>query len=222
LVRYNKNFIAFHNPIETSSWLPFCKNDYSIKNERVSVLYSGRIGMGITDSIYEVAEAIDMMNLNGMKIDLHIQTPTKDERILNQLKKYKCIIINPFAELSQLPGIFSDADILLLANDFTDDALDYLRLSMPTKASEYMVSGTPVLIYSPEETAVTKFFKENECGYCVTRQDQKEIIKAFENLINDEEYRRRTGTRAIEIARSRFSAVKVRKEFQELLLGLVS
>lgn len=222
LVRYNKNFIAFHNPIETSSWLPFCKNDYSIKNERVSVLYSGRIGMGITDSIYEVAEAIDMMNLNGMKIDLHIQTPTKDERILNQLKKYKCIIINPFAELSQLPGIFSDADILLLANDFSDDALDYLRLSMPTKASEYMVSGTPVLIYSPEETAVTKFFKENECGYCVTRQDQKEIIKAFENLINDEEYRRRTGTRAIEIARSRFSAVKVRKEFQELLLGLVS
>lgn len=217
--RYKKNFIAFHNPIETSSWLPFRKNDYPIRKERVSVLYSGRIGMGITESIYEVAEAIDRMNLNGSKIDLHIQTPTKDEGILCQLRKYKCIIINPFAELSQLPMIFSNADILLLANDFSDHALDYLRLSMPTKASEYMVSGTPVLIYSPEETAVTKFFKENECGYCVTLQDQNEIIKAFEYLINNEEYRRKTGSRANEIARTRFSADKVRKEFQELLLA---
>ncbi len=217
--RYGKDFIAFHNPIETSSWLPFCKKDYSIKNERVSVLYSGRIGMGITESIYEVAEAVDSMNMNGMKIDLHIQTPTKDERILNQLKKYKSIIINPFAELSRLPQIFSDADILLLANDFSDDALDYLRLSMPTKASEYMVSGTPVFIYSPEETAVTKFFIENECGYCVNRQDQNGIIKALGYLINNEEYRRKTGLRANEIARSRFSAEKVRKEFQDLLLA---
>lgn len=222
IARYKKNFIAFHNPIETSSWLPFSKKDYSLQNDRVSVLYSGRIGMGITDSIYEVAEAVDRMNLNGMEIKLHIQTPTKDERILNQLKKYKSIIINPFAELYQLPEIFSNADILLLANDFSAHALDYLRLSMPTKASEYMVSGTPVLIYSPEETAVTRFFKDNECGYCVTRQDQNEIIKAFEYLINNEEYRRKTGTRAHEIARSRFSAEKVRKEFQNLLLGLIS
>lgn len=220
--RYKKDFIAFHNPIETSSWLPFSKKDYSLKNGRVSVLYSGRIGMGITDSIYEVAAAVDRMNMNGMKIDLHIQTPTKDERILSQLKKYKSVIINPFAELSQLPGIFADSDILLLANDFSDHALDYLRLSMPTKASEYMVSGTPVLIYSPAETAVTRFFKDNECGCCVTKQDQQEIIDAFTYLINNESYRKQIGTRAVEIARSRFSADKVRTDFQALLLNLVS
>jgi len=220
--RYKKNFIAFHNPIESASWLPYSKKDYSFKNGRIKILYSGRIGMGITESIYEVAGAVDSMNTDGLQIDFHIQTPTKDEQILNQLKKYKSIIINPFAELSQLPQIFSEADILILANDFSDHALDYLRLSMPTKASEYMVSGTPVLVYSPEETAVTKFFRDNECGYCVTRQDQKEIINAFYHLINDENYRKQLGTRAIEIARSRFSADKVRPEFQTLLLNLVS
>lgn len=222
LKRYKKNFIPFHNPIETSLWLPVSKTDYAIKNGRISVLYSGRIGMGITDSIYEVAAAIDRMNEEGTNIDFRIQTPTKDESIHNQLRKYKHLIVNPFAELSELPAIFSSADILVLANDFSDHGLDYLRYSMPTKASEYMISGTPVLIYSPAETAVTKFFKQNDCGFCVTKQDQEEIINAFKTLINSEDYRRKIGGRAVETARSRFSADKVRKEFQDLLLNLVS
>jgi len=220
LSRYNKRFIAFHNPIETEAWLPHCKKEFTLQKEDISILYSGRIGMGITDSIYEFGSAIDSINRNGNHIKLHIQTPTKDERILNQLKKYNCIVINPFAALEQLPGIFSEADILLLANDFSDHARDYLKLSMPTKASEYMISGTPVLVYSPEETAVTKFFSGNECGYCITVQDQKTIIRAIQFLIRDEKYREKISGKAVELAKSRFSAVTVRKAFQNLLIDL--
>ncbi len=220
--RYNKQFLAFHNPIETEKWLPYSKKDYSVRKDNVKILYSGRIGMGIRDSIYEVASAIDKMNNNEFNIKLHIQTPTREEGVLSQLKKYRCVVINPFASLDQLPEIFSGADLLLLANDFSPQAADYLKLSMPTKASEYMISGTPILAYSPEETAVSRFFKHHECAYCVHEQDQAEIIKAVRFMLSNENYCKAIGNKAVEVAKNNFSAQKVRAEFQNLLIKTVN
>ena len=220
--RYNKRFIAFHNPIETEKWLPYSKKDYTIKNDKVVILYSGRIGMGIKESIYEVAAAIDKIDRSEFDIRLHIQTPTRNESVLNQLKKFRCIVINPFVSLDQLPKIFSDADLLLLANDFSSHGADYLKLSMPTKASEYMISGTPIFAYSPAEAAVSKFFNTHECAYCVHKQDQTEIIKAVKFMLSNEDYRKKIGSKAVEVAKENFSALKVRAEFQRLLIKAVN
>lgn len=219
--RYNKMFTAFHNPIETELWLPYCKTSFRLDKRHISILYSGRIGIGITDSLYEIASAIDLMNNTELNIKLYIQTPAENTDILNRLQSYKCIVINPFAAYEQLPKIFSDADILLLANDFSKSAMDYLRYSMPTKASEFMISGTPILIYAPSGAAVTTFFIKNECGYCVSQQNPDEIIKRIQYLISNEEYRKKISFNAVSLAKDKFSTEKVRKEFQGLLINLI-
>lgn len=216
--RYNKMFTAFHNPIETEFWLPYCKKSFNIDKKHITILYSGRIGIGITDSLYEIASAIDIINNTELNIKLHIQTPTKNPNILNRLKSYKCIVINPFAAYEELPKIFSDADILLLANDFSKSAMDYLRYSMPTKASEFMISGTPILIYAPVEAAVMTFFIKNECGYCVSHHSLDEILKGIQYLISNEEYRKKISFNAVSLAKDKFSAEKVRKEFHDMLI----
>jgi glycosyltransferase involved in cell wall biosynthesis len=218
--RYNKNFKAFHNPIETEVWLTNREKSFVLNTEYITILYSGRIGIGITDSLYEVASAIDSTINEGINIKLHIQTPTKEPGILARLQRYKCVVINPFAALEQLPKIFSEADILLLANDFSVQGVDYLKFSMPTKASEYMISGTPVLVYSAEETAVSKFFSQNECGHCVPSQGPEEIIKALQFLIRNEEYRKKISSNAVKLAKELFDANRVRYEFQQLLINL--
>ena len=218
--RYNKKFNAFHNPIETEIWLPNRKTSFVLNKEHITILYSGRIGIGITDSLYEVASAIDSIINRGINIKLYIQTPTKDPGILTQLQRYKCVVINPFAALEQLPKIFSEADILLLANDFSVQGVDYLKFSMPTKASEYMISGTPVLVYASDKTAVSKFFSRNQCGYCVTKQDKNELISAIKFMINNEEYRKQISGKAVHLAKEKFDADKVRSEFQKSLINL--
>ncbi len=218
--RYNKKFIAFHNPIETKVWLPHCKTSYSLNKKYVTILYSGRIGIGITDSVIEIASAIDKIEKNEVNIKLHIQTPVKDQNILNLLQRYNCVVINPFVEYTQIPKIFSEADILLLANDFSVQGVDYLKFSMPTKASEYMISGTPILVYSAEETAVSKFFSQNECGYCLTRQGTEEIIKALQFMIGNEEYRKKISRNAVLLAKEKFDAEKVKKNFQKIINNL--
>jgi glycosyltransferase involved in cell wall biosynthesis len=132
------------------------------------------------------------------------------------------VVLNPFADYSQIPAIFSKADILLLASDFSSYGIKYLRFSMPTKASEYMISGTPVMVYTPDIVAVSKFFSRNECGCCITTESKDEIINGIRYLINNEEYRKRISFNAVNLAKERFDAVKVRTEFQKLIINLLN
>ena len=219
--RYGKDFKAFHNPIDTELWLPYTKKNFSIEKENVKILCSGRIGHnGIGESLVEVASAIDTMNGNKLNIKLHIQTPAIDKGIHDQLSKFSCVFFNQIAEYSQIPKIFSDADILLLANDFNHEAIKYLKYSMPTKASEYMISGAPILVYTPEQAAVSGFFSKNGCGLCVSRQNKEEIIKAITYLIDKEDYRKEISGKSVQLARDKFDASKVRKQFHSLLSNL--
>jgi len=221
--RYEKKFIPFHNPVDVELWIPFSKKDFTIDKKYINILYSGRIGdNGIAESVVEVASAIDTMKDGEANIKLHIQTPTKDSRIIDRLNKYRCIVFNPFADYKQIPRIFSNADILLLANDFSTLGLKYLKFSMPTKASEYMISGTPVMVYAPLDAAVSQFFSRNECGYCITMQKREEIIKAIKYIIDNEWYRKKISLNAINLARERFGAGKVRNNFQRLLVNLIN
>jgi glycosyltransferase involved in cell wall biosynthesis len=219
-IRYNKKFFAFHNPIDLKVWVPFCKTDFTINRDQIVMLYSGRIGIGIADSIMEVASAVESLNNEGLNIKLHIQTPTEEQSIMNMLNMYHCVTFNKIAEYSELPKIFSSADILLLANDFDNLGISYLKLSMPTKASEYMISGTPILVYAPEEAAVLKILKHNECGYCLSKREETEIMSAIRFLINNEEYRKMISQNSVNYAKRFFDAEKVRTDFQNLIVKL--
>lgn len=217
--RYNKTFLPFHNPIETSKWLLYTKKDYSIDRSSIKILYSGRIGTGITSSLIDIASAIDSIRTDGLNISLHIQTTTREPEIIKQLSHFKCIVFNPIAEYSRIPEIFSDADILLLANDFSSQAEKFLRLSMPTKASEYMISGVPILVYAPESVAVSKFFGVNNCGHCLKSDSREDIVSAILFLVDNKDYREQLGREAVALALERFDADSVRSAFQGVIFS---
>lgn len=219
--RYGKEFLPFHNPIDTDRWLTHSKTNFEIDPGNIKILYSGRIGdNGIDESLFEVASAIDLIDNKNFNIRLHIQTPSKDVAILNRFRNFKCVIINPFINYDQLPRVFADADILLLPNDFTSRGVDYLRFSMPTKAPEYMISGSPILVYASGQTAISQFFGNNRCGYCVTRQDPQELRRAILLLINNKEIRMELSRNAVKLAIQKFNSDRVRSEFQGLMKKL--
>ena len=218
LKRYNRKFRPFHNPIEVNAWQPYSKTDFRIAGDHVKILYSGRIGPGITDSLLEVAAAIDSLNSAGERIKLYIQSASNNKELINKLQRYDCIIINPVTDYSNLPKVFSNADILTIVNDFDSRGIEFLKYSMPTKASEYMISGTPVFVYAHSDIAVLKFFADNECGCCVTQQNPEELKRAILLLINDEAYRKHLSCNAKKLATELFDAEKVRRDFRQLLI----
>lgn len=219
-IRYGHEFIAFHNTLDLKFWLPNKKVDFNLDNNEKTILFSGRIGTGIKKSLFELASATEILNQRDNAVILHIQSPNIDKETLKLLKKFGSVVINPPIEYSSIPKLYAKADILVIANDFSKEGIRYLKFSMPTKAPEYMISGTPVLVYASSETALYKLFAENKCGHCVSRQSVKELADAIEYLMNNKKYREELSNTAVNFAIEHFDSYKVRTKFQHLLLDL--
>jgi glycosyltransferase involved in cell wall biosynthesis len=208
LMRYGKIFLPFHNPINVKDWTASIKKDYSRKDTFI-VLYAGRIGTGLQNCLLSFAYAVKNQVNKGRKIEFHIQSGS-DHPVLKELDKIECVKFRNQVPYEQLPNVFSSSDLLLLPNDF-DEKFKY---SMPTKASEYMVSGTPILVFSSSETAVTKHTLKYGWAYVVSENSIEKLEKAINELYEDEELRKETGCRAKEFAIKNYESEQIRENFK--------
>jgi len=215
-IRYSLNFIPFHNPIDLNHWSSGVIKDYNRKDV-FRILYAGRIGNGLRNSLFEVASAIsEILENNTFKIELQIQA-TSDDGILDKLKKFNFVKINPPVEYTDLPKIFSGADLLLLPNDFDKKSINFLKYSMPTKASEYMASGTPILLYSHPDTAVAKHALKNNWAFVVSENSYQKLKVAIKKLYEEMELRKNVGVSAQRFAFEHYDSTIVRAYFRDVL-----
>lgn len=214
--RYGYNFTPFHNPIDIKFWGASSKKNYEL-NGTFTILYAGRIGTGIQNCFFEVAEAIGNLISKGFKIELHIQATNFNE-IFNDLAKFSFIKINDAVDYKELPMIFGAADLLLLPNDFETKSVSFLRYSMPTKASEYMISGTPILLYSSIETAVTKHAIKYNWAYVVSEKNAKKLESAILEIYKNQELRSKLSNIAREYAINNYDSTKIKTQFKNSFL----
>jgi glycosyltransferase involved in cell wall biosynthesis len=216
LRRYNKAFKPFHNPIEIDRFIGI-KRETATNDKILRVLYLGRIGVANKKSIHSFSKVISDLKTDQFIITLDIFTSDTDNRFIKKISGLKNIKINPAVHYEEVPSLLKEFDLLLLPLDFTKDGLRYARYSIPTKASEYMISGTPVLVYAPGETAISKFISSNECGYCVNEQNKNKLEIELQHIINDKENREKLRNTAFKLAKRLFDATRVRSEFQNSL-----
>ena len=93
---------------------------------------------------------------------------------------------------------------------------------MPTKAPEYMISGTPMIIFAPEETAIVQYAMKHDIGFIISENKINDIAVSIRQLINDEELRSRIGRKAIQIAELNHNSKFVNQHFKTLICSAVS
>jgi glycosyltransferase involved in cell wall biosynthesis len=211
--RYRKTFVPFHNPIDTNFWRQFQRDDYTL-SESPNVLYAGRTGLGIQDSLKTIANSIQRVNEDlSLEIKFVLQTPDLPDWIA----KYPCVQHRKQVPYSELPKVFSEADLLILPYDFSEVSTHYIKYSMPTKASEYMASGTPILLFSPKDTAVVQYAEKYNWAAIVTENNIEELTKTIKHLFSDVSYRKKLAKQAQNIAESRHDEKTVSSAFKELI-----
>lgn len=215
-IRYNKEFIPFHNPIQIGKWLPFAKNDWTIK-DKFTILYAGRIGRGIKNSIYDISRAVNNFSKKNDKILFEILTNnfSEIEKIVELNKHVKWL--KPI-EYSELPKKFSSVDLLILPEDFDPDSIEFLKYSIQTKVPEYMISGTPIMVYADKRTALAKYAMAEGWAYLVSEHNEILLTRALEELYNDLPLRKRLAERARKVAIQNEDAETVRENFRGKLL----
>jgi glycosyltransferase involved in cell wall biosynthesis len=214
--RYNKRFIPFHNSIDIERWLASSRTKWDLK-DRVQILYAGRIGFGTSSALIDIAEAIQELNSEGFSVNFNIQTGSIDNPIYDKLKKINCVKINPYIEYHDLPNLFAKADILILPIDFDNSNLKFIKLSMPTKVPEYMITGTPIFIYSPSETALVEYAAKDKWAQLLSDNSIEKIKQNLKQLITDENLRKSLGTRAKQTAMKNHDNSVVTKNFMGYL-----
>lgn len=135
---------------------------------------------------------------------------------------YSCIHHRGFVSYDELPDRFSEADMLFLPYDFTPSATAFIKYSMPTKASEYMISGTPILIFAPKDTALVTYAKDYQWAKVVTKNEVAELKAAILEFVDSRETRERIASTAIKIAEQRHDSLKVKEAFRNELSALAS
>jgi len=217
-IRYNKNFITFHNTIDIEFWKKHQRNSYEL-NDSPTILYAGRIGLGIETSLELIAKAIQQVN-EELKISVKLILQTQEKPLW--INNYKSVVHNNFVSYYDLPKIFSETDFLLLPYDFSQKSIKYIRFSMPTKAPEYMVSGTPIIIFAPEVTAIVKYAKKYEWAKVITENSISEISETIRQLIENKVLRQQIAHNAMKIAEKNYNSINVTNHFRKLILSIVN
>ncbi len=219
--RYGRRFVAFHNPVEIGDITT--KDAIASESDILSfrVLYVGRIGTANRQSIISFAKAISGRNSNGKEIKFDLFSKDFNERSLRCIKKLKAVRLNKPVSHDHIPALLSEYDLLLLPLDFTANGIRFSKLSMPSKAAEYMASGTPILVLAPRVTAILRFFIENDCGFTITRCSPSNIRSTMDYIVENKELRKQLSKNAINIAKEKFEAGIVRTRFQDSLVQLL-
>lgn len=212
-LRYAKNAHAFHNPVNLELYEVPAKNEKD--HTRFRILYTGRIGTANEQSLMLFSKVLGKGKFEE-KAELHIYSP--DSYKLKPLFNGKRnIYIHGPVDHNSIPRLLMEHDLLLLPLDFSPVGIKFARYSMPTKATEYMASGTPVMVLASPQTAVAKHALEHKWGYLVGEPSEKIIAEAIEVLCENAPLRREIGQRAREFAFENFNKMIITSRFFNLL-----
>jgi len=216
--RYGRKWLSFHNPIDMTMWKGKSRCSWEVNNP-IRIMYAGRLGDVNLSALSDICEAVSDLRSEGHSIVIDVRTPDRYNHQTKIFEKYSFVEVNPYIRHEEMPQKLRSMDLLIIPLDFTAENIKFTQFSMPGKTSDYMASGTPILVYAPPQNALVTYAKDGGWGYVVGERDTQELKKAIKALVSDESLRERLGRKAIELAFKNHDATVVRHEFQNYLMN---
>jgi glycosyltransferase involved in cell wall biosynthesis len=217
--RYGHKFYAFHNAVEIGFWERYAGSD-ATSSGPFRILYAGRVGYGIDDTLLKVGNIIENMGKQNRQVLLEIQTKDQDHPVLQALAHHKHVKVTDPIAYEELPRKFAQADALLIPCDFEGDGVRFIKYSMPTKVSEYMATGTPILVIGPSDTALLQYARQGWAHVCDTNK-AADMEQAIIDLLESPALRSRIASRARELAAKNHDQTEIIRQFRGLLMDLL-
>jgi colanic acid biosynthesis glycosyl transferase WcaI len=120
-----------------------------------------------------------------------------------------------FQPQDDLPYLLASSDVLIVPLD-----IDKSQLSVPSKLSNFMATGRPILGLAHGDSETAKVINESQCGICVSPDNIDEIANAIINLKNSKDLRKTFGQNGRQYAEEHFAKEKVLDIYENLMLSL--
>jgi glycosyltransferase involved in cell wall biosynthesis len=218
--RYNKKCLTFHNPISVEKFTLHNSKYNFIKSEQTFIIcYTGRVGFSNENGIMNMSKAVEDLRIEGMNICFEIYTP--DYLTIKNRITYKSTTISKPIAHNEIANILSHSHLLFLPLDFNKKSIKYARLSFPTKASEYMASGKPILLNAHKDMAVTKHAEKHRWAIIVYNDKIESLKKVISEFYNNNNIEYEITTNAYKYAKDNFDINEVSNKFLDALQKLI-
>jgi glycosyltransferase involved in cell wall biosynthesis len=168
-----------------------------------------------------MARSIAELRKAGLDIVFEIRTAQSNDPALAELKSLDGSVVLPLELYESLPQSLAFADLLVILYDWDTQSRIKARLSMPTKAAEYMASGTPILLYGPPGHAVIEYASREGWGHVVSENDPEKLKEALQEIVTHPVLRERIGRSGIQVAAQNHESQTVCSQFKETLVNSV-
>ena len=181
----NRSFEIIHNGIDYEN-LPFSPHHYGVFSEKMpfKVLFLGSLFKHLhKDGIQDICTAIKELYLDGHPIHFHLYGQLVPENVIDDFLGFENIehkgIINPANRFE----LMREYHCIVVPSTFEPDLAKAYSYSIPTKLTEVLSSGRPVLVYGPEIMESYRFCKKNASGKTITTRSVKKLKEYFLDLI---------------------------------------
>jgi glycosyltransferase involved in cell wall biosynthesis len=179
--RFGGEWCFFHNVVDSSVWEKFNSRINRAPSNPIKIGYFGRIGKA-NDELFSVFTEV-IINF-PVEIEFHIYTDISKSSI--RIPHSSRIFIHNFISTNEIPITVTKYDFLFLPLSFKAEDFIFSKFSFPTKFSEYLISGVPILLMAPEESAVYKFGLKHNCALlfndCNNEIISDKLLKVIDNI----------------------------------------
>ena len=218
--RYGMPFVPLANGVDPENW-PETPREGAL---RLRLRYAGGLAPNMTrESVLRVARAVERLGEAGHDIGFEINTQKwwyEQSRSLFESLKHTRI----GTENRPLPDYrrwLAEADALLVAYNFDDATLRYVRYSMANKMPECLASGAAVLAHGPREVATIDYLSKTGAALVVDSPDDEAVEMELLMLLCDPALRADLAAAGRTRAFTRHNLARLSAELRGLVAGAV-
>jgi glycosyltransferase involved in cell wall biosynthesis len=216
LKRYGTPFIPFRNPIDSDYWLQHRRSTNTVRGE-LRIVYTGGLRVPVLDSLIDMCRVVDTLKRKNKPIRLDIYTYDNSPEFISKTRNFTGIKLCKPVNLKDIPKVMTSYDVVFMCLDFSPSAIRFAQFSISTRASESMISGVPILLYAPVNTALYQYFKNTGSACLVGEKNLQKLESSVVELWDNTDLRNRITENAYRTVLYDSDAKQVCERFRKAL-----
>ncbi len=217
--RYGYDFRVFTNGVDPAEW-PDSPIDVRSTDQPFRLLYIGSVSANTNlTSLQDFCDLASALGRAGERIQLTI-AGSVDQAFAASLVQPPTRRLESSIPHQKMQERLRETDLLVLPFNFDRGSHRFIRYSWPTKLPEYMISGRPVLMYGPSDTAFGQYAVREKWAYFVGTRDLVALRTSVLHLMRDRDLREGLARVARNLAIRHHNINTIRGEFQSALCRL--
>lgn len=176
----------------------------------LKMVYTGKLNYGRIQTVQLVADELENINQEEVKIEFDIYSGTELNDGEKALLNKNGVFFKGFVTQNKISGIQRKADILLVAEALKGKHKYDARLSFSTKIVDYLMQGKCIMAIGPDDIAPIAYLKENDAALVAT--DKNEIKKQLDNILEHDGIMSKYGEKAFDLALKKHDLIKIQEQ----------